>query len=33
MSRFSPPGWVEHDASEIWRNTRLVIADALAGAA
>ena len=26
------PGCVEHDASEIWRNTRLVIADALSGA-
>jgi glycerol kinase len=26
------PGFVEHDASEIWRNTRLVIADALSRA-
>ncbi len=26
------PGCVEHGASEIWRNTRLVIADALSGA-
>jgi glycerol kinase len=26
------PGYVEHDASEIWRNTRLVITDALSGA-
>jgi glycerol kinase len=24
------PGWVEHDAAEIWRNTREVIAEALA---
>jgi glycerol kinase len=24
------PGWVEHDAAEIWRNTEAVIADALA---
>ncbi len=27
------PGWVEHDATEIWRNTRLVIDGALAKAA
>ncbi|MBI3275879.1 MAG: glycerol kinase GlpK [Methylocystis sp.] len=27
------PGWVEHDANEIWRNTRLVIDGALAKAA
>ena len=26
---FPKPGWVEHDALEIWRNTRLVIRDAL----
>src|SRR5881397_1933357 len=26
------PGYVEHDASEIWRNTRLVIAEALSSA-
>ncbi len=26
------PGWVEHDAREIWRNTRAVIAGALAKA-
>jgi glycerol kinase len=26
---FPRPGWVEHDAQEIWRNTREVIADAL----
>jgi glycerol kinase len=26
------PGYVEHDASEIWRNTRLVIAQALSSA-
>jgi len=26
------PGWVEHDASEIWRRTREVIGGALAGA-
>ncbi len=26
---FPRPGWVEHDAIEIWRNTRLVIRDAL----
>jgi glycerol kinase len=24
------PGWVEHDAAEIWRNTREVVAEALA---
>src|ERR1043165_7623942 len=26
------PGWVEHDALEIWRNTQEVISDALARA-
>ena len=26
------PGWVEHDAAEIWRNTQAVIAEALARA-
>jgi glycerol kinase len=26
------PGWVEHDAAEIWRNTESVIGDALAAA-
>ncbi|MCU1238741.1 MAG: glycerol kinase, partial [Candidatus Solibacter sp.] len=26
---FPQPGWVEHDANEIWRRTREVIADAL----
>nr|WP_294696510.1 glycerol kinase GlpK [uncultured Friedmanniella sp.] len=26
------PGWVEHDPEEIWRNTRSVTAEALAGA-
>ena len=26
---FPRPGWVEHDAVEIWRNTKLVIRDAL----
>ncbi|SCL44478.1 glycerol kinase [Micromonospora citrea] len=26
---FPRPGWVEHDADEIWANTRTVIADAL----
>jgi glycerol kinase len=26
------PGWVEHDAMEIWRNAQAVMADALAGA-
>ena len=29
---FPSPGWVEHDALEIWRNTQIVIAEALAGA-
>ena len=29
---FPQPGWVEHDALEIWRNTQSVIAEALAGA-
>jgi glycerol kinase len=29
---FPKPGWVEHDASEIWRNTKEVIAGALAKA-
>lgn len=29
---FPRPGWVEHDATEIWRNTREVIASALAKA-
>ena len=28
---FTHPGWVEHDAAEIWRNVREVIAVALAG--
>lgn len=28
---FPHPGWVEHDATEIWRNTQEVIAEALAG--
>ncbi|WP_411733768.1 glycerol kinase GlpK [Paeniglutamicibacter sp.] len=28
---FAHPGWVEHDATEIWRNVREVIAVALAG--
>src|SRR5579884_4024175 len=27
---FPKPGWVEHDAREIWENTRAVIAEALA---
>ena len=26
---FPKPGWVEHDAAEIWRNTKLVMRDAL----
>src|ERR1043165_7896486 len=26
---FPQPGWVEHDANEIWRRTREVIAEAL----
>lgn len=26
---FPRPGWVEHDASEIWRNVQDVVADAL----
>lgn len=26
---FPKPGWVEHDAAEIWRNTRAVLAEAL----
>ena len=30
---FPQPGWVEHDALEIWRNTQAVIAEALAKAA
>ncbi len=30
---FPKPGWVEHDALEIWRNTRHVIGEALADAA
>ncbi|HLY56617.1 MAG TPA: glycerol kinase GlpK [Stellaceae bacterium] len=29
---YPKPGWVEHDPLEIWRNTRAVIANALAGA-
>ena len=29
---FPRPGWVEHDAAEIWRNTQAVIAEALAQA-
>src|SRR6516165_3999477 len=29
---YPEPGWVEHDPLEIWRNTRAVINDALAGA-
>ena len=30
---FPQPGWVEHDAAEIWRNTRAVLDEALAQAA
>jgi glycerol kinase len=26
---YPQPGWVEHDAAEIWRNTQIVIADAI----
>lgn len=29
---FPRPGWVEHDADEIWQNTRSVIAEALRSA-
>ncbi len=29
---YPQPGWVEHDALEIWRNTQAVIADAMSGA-
>ncbi len=29
---YPQPGWVEHDAAEIWRNAQAVIADALAAA-
>src|SRR5579872_5260908 len=29
---FPRPGWVEHDAAEIWSNTRAVLAGALARA-
>lgn len=29
---FPEPGWVEHDAEEIWRNTQLVISGAIAKA-
>ena len=29
---YAQPGWVEHDAAEIWRNTQAVIAGALAQA-
>lgn len=29
---YPQPGWVEHDAEEIWRNTLAVIAEVLAGA-
>lgn len=29
---FPQPGWVEHDASEIWRHTQRVVRDALRGA-
>ncbi|HRQ00885.1 MAG TPA: FGGY family carbohydrate kinase, partial [Terrimesophilobacter sp.] len=29
---FPHPGWVEHDAAEIWSNTRQVIDEALAQA-
>ena len=29
---FPRPGWVEHDAEEIWQNTRGVIAEALRSA-
>ena len=29
---FPRPGWVEHDATEIWSNTRAVVAEALARA-
>lgn len=28
---FPKPGWVEHDAAEIWQTTRAVIAEAVAG--
>ena len=27
---YPQPGWVEHDANEIWANTQEVVADALA---
>ena len=30
---YPKPGWVEHDAEEIWRRTQQVIAEALAKAA
>ncbi len=30
---FPKPGWVEHDATEIWRNARHVVGEALADAA
>ena len=26
---YPKPGWVEHNAEEIWRNTRAVIAEAM----
>ncbi|MEV0618021.1 glycerol kinase GlpK [Nonomuraea sp. NPDC050404] len=29
---FPKPGWVEHDAAEIWRNVQVVLADAVSGA-
>jgi glycerol kinase len=29
---YPQPGWVEHDPLEIWRNTQMVVADALRGA-
>src|SRR5450755_2117843 len=29
---YPQPGWVEHDPLEIWRNTQMVVADALHGA-
>lgn len=28
---FPRPGWVEHDANEIWRNVQRVLAEAVAG--
>ncbi|MCP3974457.1 MAG: glycerol kinase GlpK [bacterium] len=29
---YPQPGWVEHDAAEIWANTQAVVVDAMAGA-